>query len=72
MVKTAAFHAIASPRGEPSCHIVQRSREDARVSLERHRQNHDHAIDDIGEAGKNVKITGKVVYNPGCLALARE
>jgi hypothetical protein len=68
----AAFHAAASPCGEPSCHIVQRSPEDAHVSLERHQQNHDHAIDDIGKASKNVKVTGEVVYNPGCLALAHK
>jgi hypothetical protein len=64
--------AASSPRGEPSCQIVQRAPEDARVSLERHRENHDRAIDDIGKAGKNVKATGKPVYNPGCLALTRQ
>jgi hypothetical protein len=52
--KKVAYRAASSPRGEPSCQIVQRAPEDARVSLERRRENHDHAIDDIGEAGKNV------------------
>jgi hypothetical protein len=68
-----AVSCVASlPRGEPSCQIVQRAPEDAHVSLERHRENHDHALDDIGEAGKNVKVTRELVYNPGCLALARQ
>jgi hypothetical protein len=70
--KKVASHAASSPRGEPSCQIVQRAPEDARVSLERRCENHDRAIDDIGEAGKNVKITGDPVYNPGCLALTRQ
>jgi hypothetical protein len=60
------------PRGEPSGQIVQRAPEDARVSLERRRENHDRAIDDIGEAGKNVKTPGDPIYNPGCLALTRQ
>jgi hypothetical protein len=60
------------PRGEPSCQIVQRALEDARVSLECHHKNHDCAIDDIGEARKNVKVIGDPVYNPGCLALTRQ
>jgi hypothetical protein len=64
--------AASLPRGEPSCQIVQRAPEDARVFLERHRKNHDRAIDDIGEAGKNVKVTGDPVYNPGYLALTRQ
>jgi hypothetical protein len=55
--------------GEPSCHIVQQEPKDARVSLERRRENHDRAIDDIGEVGKNIKVSGKLVYNPGCLTL---
>jgi hypothetical protein len=62
----------SSPRGEPSCQIVQRALEDARVSLERRRKNHDRAIDDIGEAGKNVRTPGEPIYNPGCLALTRQ
>jgi hypothetical protein len=70
--KKVASRATSSPRGEPSCQIVQRALEDARVSLERRRENHDRAIDDIGEAGKNVKVTGDPVYNPGCLALTRQ
>jgi hypothetical protein len=64
--------ATSSSHGEPSYQIVQRAPEDARVSLERRRKNHDRAIDDIGEAGKNVKVTGDPVYNPGCLALTRQ
>jgi hypothetical protein len=65
-------HAASSPRGEPSCQIVQRAPEDAGISLECRRENHDRAIDDIGEAGKNIKVTGDPVYNPGCLALTRQ
>jgi hypothetical protein len=64
--------AASSPRGEPSCQIVQHAPEDARVSLERRHKNHDRAINDIGEAGKNVKVIGDPVYNPGCLALTRQ
>jgi hypothetical protein len=64
--------ATSLPRGEPSCQIVQRAPEDACVSLERHRENHDRAIDDIGKARKNVKVTGEPIYNPGCLALTRQ
>jgi hypothetical protein len=64
-------HAASSPCGEPNCQIVQRALEDARVSLEHRSENHDRAIDDIGEAGKNVKVTGDPVYNPGCLVLTR-
>jgi hypothetical protein len=67
--KKAVSRAASSPCGEPSCQIVQRAPKDARISLKRRHKNHDHAIDDIGEAGKNVKVTGKPVYNPGCLAL---
>jgi hypothetical protein len=70
--KKVVSRVASSPRGEPSCQIVQRALEDARVSLERHRENHDRAIDDIGKAGKNVKVTGDPVYNPGCLALTRQ
>jgi hypothetical protein len=60
-----------SPHGEPSYHIVQRALEDAHVSLECHRENHHHAIDDMREAGKNVKVSGELVYNLGCLVLIR-
>jgi hypothetical protein len=70
--KKVASRAESSLRGEPSCQIVQRALEDARVSLERRRENHDYAIDDIGEAGKNVKTPGDPIYNPGCLALTRQ
>jgi hypothetical protein len=55
--KKVVSRAASSPRGEPSYQIVQRAPEDARVSLECRRKNHDRAIDDIGEAGKNVKVT---------------
>jgi hypothetical protein len=70
--KKVASRAASLPHGEPSCQIVQCAPKDARVSLERHRENHDHAIDDIGEAGKNVKTPGDPIYNPGCLALTRQ
>jgi hypothetical protein len=70
--KKVASHAASSPRGEPSCQIVQRAPEDTRVSLERRRENHDRAIDDISEAGKNVKTPGDPIYNPGCLSLTRQ
>jgi hypothetical protein len=70
--KKAVSHAAFSPRGEPSYQIVQRAPEDARVSLEHCRENHDRALDNIGEAGKNVKVTGEFVYNLGCLTLARQ
>jgi hypothetical protein len=70
--KKVAFRAASSPRGEPSCQIVQCTPEDARVSLERRRENHDRVIDNICEAGKNVKTPGDPLYNPGCLALTRQ
>jgi hypothetical protein len=70
--KKVASRFSSSPRGEPSCQIVQCALEDARVSLEHHRENHDRAIDDISEAGKNVKTPGDPIYNPGCLALTRQ
>jgi hypothetical protein len=70
--KKVASRTASSPRGEPSCQIVQRAPEDARISLERRHENHDRAIDDIGEAGKNVKTPGDPIYNPGCLALTRQ
>jgi hypothetical protein len=70
--KKVASRAASSPRGEPSCQIVQRAPKDARVSVERRRENHDRAIDNIGEAGKNVKTPGEPIYNPGCLALTRQ
>jgi hypothetical protein len=70
--KQVASRTASSPRGEPSCQIVQRALEDARVSLERHCENHDRAIDDIGEADKNVKTLGDPIYNPRCLALTRQ
>jgi hypothetical protein len=49
--KKAVSRVASSPRGEPSCQIVQRALEDARFSLERRRENHDRALDDIGDAG---------------------
>jgi hypothetical protein len=70
--KKVASRAASSPRGEPSCQIVQRASEHAHVSLERRCENHDRAIDDISEAGKNVKTPGDPIYNPGCLALTRQ
>jgi hypothetical protein len=70
--KKVVSYAASSPRGEPNCQIIQRAPDDARLSLERRRKNHDRAIDDIGEAGKNVKVTGDPVCNPGCLALTRQ
>jgi hypothetical protein len=62
----------SSLRGEPSCQIIQRDPEDTRVSLQRRRENHDRAIDDIGEAGKNVRTPGDPIYNLGCLALTHQ
>jgi hypothetical protein len=70
--RKVASRATSSPRGEPSCQIVRRAPEDARISLERRRKNHDRAIDNIGEAGKNVKTPGVPIYNPGCLALTHQ
>jgi hypothetical protein len=70
--KKVVSRAASSPRGEPSSQIVQRAPEDARVSLECRRKNHDHAINDIGKAGKNVRTPGVPIYNPGCLALTRQ
>jgi hypothetical protein len=70
--KKVASRAASSPRREPNCQIVQRTPEDAHVSLEHRRENHDRAIDDIGEAGKNVKTPRDPIYNPGCLALTRQ
>jgi hypothetical protein len=70
--KKVASRGASSPRGEPSCQIIQCAPKDARVSLERRRENHDRAIDDIGEAGKNVKTRGDPLYNLGCLALTRQ
>jgi hypothetical protein len=70
--KKVVSRAASSPRGEPSCQIVQCAPEDARVSLECRREIHDRAIDDIGEAGKNVRTPGEPIYNPGCLALTRQ
>jgi hypothetical protein len=67
--KKVASCAASLPRGEHSCQIVQRALEDACVSLEHRRKNHDRAIDDISKAGKNVKTLGDPIYNPGCLAL---
>jgi hypothetical protein len=62
----------SSPRGERHRENLDRAPKDARVSLERHRENLDCAIDNIGEGGKNVKVTEDPVYNPGCLALTRQ
>jgi hypothetical protein len=70
--KKVVSRAASSPHRGPSYQIVQRALEDIHDSLEHRRENHDHAIDDIGEAGKNVKFTGDPVYNPGCLALTRQ
>jgi hypothetical protein len=70
--KKVVSHAASSPRGELSYQIVQHAPEDARVSLERRRENHDRAIDNIGEAGKNVRTPSDPIYNPGCLALTRQ
>jgi hypothetical protein len=63
--KKVASRATSSLCGEPSCQIVQRAPEDARVSLERRSENHDRAIDDIDEAGKNVKTLGDLSTTPG-------
>jgi hypothetical protein len=70
--KKVVSRTASLPRGEPSCQIVQRALEDARVSLEHRRENHDHAIDDIGKAGKNVRTPREPIYNPGCLTLTRQ
>jgi hypothetical protein len=70
--KKVVSRAASSLRGEPSCQIIQRTPEDARISLERRRENYDRAIDDIGEVGKNIKVTREPIYNPGCLALTRQ
>jgi hypothetical protein len=70
--KKVVSHAASLPCEEPSCQIVQRALEDARVSHERRRENHDRTIDNIGGAGKNVKVTGDPIYNPGYLALTRQ
>jgi hypothetical protein len=67
--KRAASRAASSPRREPSCQIVQRTPEVARISLKHHRENHDRTIDYIGDACKNVKVPGELIYNLGCLAL---
>jgi hypothetical protein len=67
--KKVVSRAASSLCGDPSYQIVQRALEDACVSLERRLKNHDRAIDDIGKAGKNVKVTGDPVYIPRCLAL---
>jgi hypothetical protein len=64
-------HAASLLRGEPSCQIIQHAPEDARVSLEYRCKNHDRTINDIGEARKNVKVTGEPIKNPRCLALTR-
>jgi hypothetical protein len=69
--KKVASRAASSPRGKPSCQIFQRAPEDARVSLEHRRENHDRTIDNICEAGKNIKTPGDPIYNLGCLALTR-
>jgi hypothetical protein len=69
--KKVASRAASLPRGEPNCQIVQRAPKDARVSLERHCENHDRAIDNIGEAGKNVKTPRDPIYNPRCLITLR-
>jgi hypothetical protein len=71
-VKKVVSRAASSPRREPSCEIIHRALEDTRVSLERRRENYDRAIDDIGEADKNVRTPGEPIYNPGCLALTRQ
>jgi hypothetical protein len=70
--KKVVSRTASSSRGEPSCQIVQRAPEDACVSLERRRENHDRAIDDIGEAGKNVRTPRDPIYNPECLALTHQ
>jgi hypothetical protein len=70
--KKAVSHAASSPHGEPCCQIIQRASEDTCVSLERRHENHDRAIDNIGKAGKNVKVTEEPIYNLGCLALTRQ
>jgi hypothetical protein len=70
--KKVVSRTASSPRGEPNCQIVQRALEDARVSLKHRRKNHDRAIDDIGEASKNVRTPGDPIYNPECLALTRQ
>jgi hypothetical protein len=72
LAKKAVSRVASSPRGEPSYQIIQRAPEDACVSLERRRKNHDLAIDDIDEAGKNIKVTGEPIYNPGWIALTRQ
>jgi hypothetical protein len=70
--KKVVSRAASSSHREPSCQIVQRAPEDTRISLERRHENHDRAIDDIGEAGKNVRTPDVPIYNLGCLALTRQ
>jgi hypothetical protein len=40
--------------------------------LERCQENHDRALDDIDDAGKNVKVPRELFYNPGCLTLTHQ
>src|SRR5664279_5977444 len=68
------LYASSPHLGRPSCQILQRAPEDARVSLERQRQRQHRAVQDVAVAGRNncVIPTNGVTYSRGCLALTRE
>src|SRR5664279_744331 len=69
-------HGASSPHlAGTSCQIVQRAREDARVSLERQRDRQRRAVQHIATAGRTNRdntATGVVTSSKGCLALTRE
>ena len=55
--------------------IVQRAPEDARVEIERQRDRHNLAVQEIAAAGRQNRHTlanGAVVYTKGCSAFTRE
>ena len=69
---THASHTASSPHDEgTSCQIIRRTPEDARVTLERHRDRQARMLDKIAEAGRRTRIHGVVTICGGCLAFTK-
>ena len=66
-------HGASSPHLDgPSCQIIQRAPEDARVVLERQRERQTRVVQDIATAGRHTRVEGTPSYSGGCLAFTRE
>ena len=65
--------AASSPHAAaPSCQIIVRAPEDARVGMVRQRERQARALEEIAGAARGVRVKGTVTTSGGCLAFTRE